>query len=73
MASSQLKLATFAIVSALLGNVDAFWRLNCANIQYGRIDPLVNPGGVAAHVHTAQGGSSKLDRVEAETSRLTRS
>jgi hypothetical protein len=72
MASSQLKLASFATVSALLGNVQAFWRLNCANIQYGRIDPLVNPGGVAAHVHTAQGGSSKSERVDRERSRLTK-
>jgi hypothetical protein len=48
-----------AALAALLGGAQAFWRLNCANIQYGRIDPIVNPGGIAAHVHTAQGGSSR--------------
>ena len=57
MASGYLKFAVLA-TATLFGGADAFWRLNCANIQYGRIDPLVNPGGVAAHVHTAQGGSS---------------
>jgi hypothetical protein len=46
-------------VTALLGHADAFWRMNCANIQLGRVDPIVNPGKVSAHVHTVQGGASK--------------
>ena len=57
--------ACSTVVFAVLffGGADAFWRLSCSNIQYGRIDPLVNYGGVAAHVHTAQGGSSMHFRL----------
>ncbi|KAK3717744.1 hypothetical protein LTR37_005515 [Vermiconidia calcicola] len=52
----------FAIPTVLalcfLGYVDAFWRMNCAVIQTGRVDPLVNYGAVAAHAHTIVGGSN---------------
>lgn len=58
----QLKLNTFtvavAIASLPIGMVDAFFRVNCGKIQTGRIDPIVNPGAVAAHAHTIVGGSS---------------
>jgi imidazolonepropionase-like amidohydrolase len=49
--------ATLAIAS--IGGVDAFFRINCAKIQVGRIDPIVNPGAIAAHCHTIVGGSSE--------------
>lgn len=49
-----------AISLPLFDGVDAFWRMNCAVVQTGRIDPLVNPGTVAAHAHTIVGGSSKI-------------
>ncbi|KAK4501816.1 hypothetical protein PRZ48_007625 [Zasmidium cellare] len=39
-------------------NVNAFWRMNCGIIQRGRIDPLVSPGQIAAHVHTIVGASN---------------
>lgn len=48
-----------ALVLHLLDGVEAFWRINCAVIQTGRVDPLVNPNAVAAHVHSIVGGSSK--------------
>lgn len=48
------------LAAVLAGSADAFWRINCANVQMGRIDPLVSPGGVAAHVHTLQGAASKF-------------
>ena len=48
----------------LLDCVDAFWRMNCAPIQVGRIDPLVDPGAVAAHTHLIDGGSSKTNSAE---------
>ncbi len=48
-----------ALALLLLGRVEAFWRMNCAVIQSGRIDPIVNPGEVAAHAHTIAGGSSR--------------
>ncbi|KAK4540919.1 hypothetical protein LTR36_008427 [Oleoguttula mirabilis] len=52
--------STVYAVAALffLAGVDAFFRLNCAIIQTGRVDPLVNPGTVAAHAHTIVGGSN---------------
>jgi hypothetical protein len=49
-----------SIVLFLLNEVEAFWRMNCAKIQTGRVDPIVNPGAVAQHCHTIVGGSSKL-------------
>ncbi|QIW99016.1 hypothetical protein AMS68_004534 [Peltaster fructicola] len=38
--------------------VDAFWRMNCAVVHTGRIDPIINPGTVSGHVHTIVGGSN---------------
>ncbi|KAF2434894.1 WSC-domain-containing protein [Tothia fuscella] len=53
------KYSAFAVAfAALLGDANAFWRMNCANIMFGRIDPIVNPGGIASHAHTVQGGSN---------------
>lgn len=51
-------LAVALIVAAT--QVNAFFRINCGIIQTGRVDPIVNPGAVAAHAHTIVGGSSKL-------------
>jgi hypothetical protein len=46
---------TVGLVSALVvGYAEAFFRINCANIQVGRIDPIVTPGKVSAHVHTGE-------------------
>lgn len=39
--------------------VHAFWRMNCDVIQTARIDPIVNPGALAAHCHTIVGASSQ--------------
>lgn len=49
-----------AAVFAFFGGATAFWRMDCAVVQTGRIDTLVNPGAIAAHAHTIVGGSSKL-------------
>ncbi|TKA82437.1 hypothetical protein B0A49_00036 [Cryomyces minteri] len=46
------------LASALIDSVDAFWRMNCAVIQTGRVDPVVNPGKLAAHAHTIIGASN---------------
>ncbi|KAK5166109.1 uncharacterized protein LTR77_008370 [Saxophila tyrrhenica] len=56
----MLSLVTVPATVALLflGGVDAFWRMNCGIIHTGRVDPLVNPGAVAAHAHTIVGGSN---------------
>lgn len=52
-----------AIVPFLFGNVNAFFRMRCSLIQQGRIDPVVNPGALAAHSHSIVGGSSKSDSI----------
>lgn len=51
-----------ALALTYLGGVDAFFRINCATINRGRIDPLVNPGTLAAHSHTIVGSASELER-----------
>jgi len=56
-------LSTFVLALALASNVHAFFRINCANIQRGRIDPLVNPGALAAHSHSIVGGSSRYTTI----------
>lgn len=52
-----------ALALTLLGSADAFWRMNCAMIQRGRIDTLVNPGAIAAHTHSIIGGSSEYHAI----------
>lgn len=41
-----------------LDQVDAFWRMGCATMLNGRIDPIVNPGRLSSHSHTIVGGSN---------------
>ncbi|KAF2721327.1 WSC-domain-containing protein, partial [Polychaeton citri CBS 116435] len=36
----------------------AFWRMNCAKIQIGRVDPVISPGQVSGHVHTLVGAAN---------------
>jgi hypothetical protein len=55
----QFKNVVAALALASVGGVDAFFRINCAKIQVGRIDPIVNPGALAAHCHSIVGGSSR--------------
>jgi hypothetical protein len=43
---------------ALAGYSEAFFRMSCpGRIVRERLDPIVNPGKVAGHVHTVSGGS----------------
>ncbi|TKA70234.1 hypothetical protein B0A55_06883 [Friedmanniomyces simplex] len=51
-------LPSAAAVLPFLHGAYAFWRMNCAVIQTGRVDPVVNPGAVAAHAHSIVGGSN---------------
>lgn len=47
-----------ALLAGLAGNVDAFWRMPClARSGVARIDPLVDFGGIAQHVHYIHGSS----------------
>lgn len=59
MRPSQVSRLIPGLVLAYAGLTNAFWRMNCGVIQTGRVDPLVNPGAIAAHAHTIVGGSSK--------------
>ncbi|KAG9688704.1 WSC-domain-containing protein, partial [Aureobasidium melanogenum] len=54
----QLRNSVATLALASIGGVDAFFRINCAKVQVGRIDPIVNPGALAAHCHTIVGGSN---------------
>jgi hypothetical protein len=56
-------ISTFVLAFTLASSVHAFFRINCANIQRGRIDPLVNPGALAAHSHSIVGGSSRYTTI----------
>ncbi|KAH6893527.1 hypothetical protein B0T10DRAFT_592516 [Thelonectria olida] len=42
----------------LATSVDAYWRMSCGLIQTGRVDPIINPGKVAGHVHKVSGASN---------------
>ncbi|KAH7092289.1 hypothetical protein FB567DRAFT_614146 [Paraphoma chrysanthemicola] len=43
---------------AMAGYSDAFFRMSCpGRVVRDRVDPIVNPGKVAGHVHTVSGGS----------------
>ena len=44
---------------ALIGQSLAFWRMGCSKLTLGRVDPIVSPGQVSAHVHTVVGSSSE--------------
>lgn len=48
----------FLAMAAAFGAADAFWRMEChGRVGLGRVDPLVNPGEVAQHVHHIHGSS----------------
>ena len=49
---------------ALAGQAAAFWRLPCrSQTGVARIDPLVDPGSIADHVHTIAGGGGMSDFI----------
>ncbi|ORY86922.1 hypothetical protein BCR37DRAFT_376215 [Protomyces lactucae-debilis] len=48
----------FALIS-LFSNTDAFWRMPCGqSFVTARMDPVVNPGQIASHVHAINGASN---------------
>lgn len=49
---------SLSILWLLAGPAAAFWRLPCGGtLVNDRADPIVNPGGVAGHVHQIMGGN----------------
>jgi hypothetical protein len=53
------------ILALLVSSVSAFWRMPCrSQTGHGRIDPIVDPGDISAHVHTIHGGGGKSQPSE---------
>jgi hypothetical protein len=49
-----------AILATYNVGVNAFWRMECqGRLGLARLDPIVNPNGVSAHVHAIHGSSGK--------------
>jgi hypothetical protein len=46
-------------IITLVGQSLAFWRMGCTTVTIGRVDSIVSPGQVSAHVHTVVGSSSE--------------
>lgn len=46
---------------ALVTQVQAFWRMNCALIQTGRVDPVISFGTASSHVHKIAGSASESE------------
>ncbi|KAI2613481.1 WSC-domain-containing protein [Hypoxylon fragiforme] len=44
--------------SYFIYGVEAYWRMSCSLIQTSRLDPIVSPGAVSAHVHKVSGASN---------------
>ena len=58
---------------ALAGCADAFFRMSCpARLVRDRIDPIVAPGQVSAHVHNIAGGSGFKARMSYADARASR-
>ena len=65
--SLKMKGNSLFAMAAAFGAADAFWRMEChGRVGLGRIDPLVNPGEVAQHVHAIHGSSGFSDKASYE-------
>jgi hypothetical protein len=64
MTTQRLYTVFTALFLLLVGNVQAFWRMECrARSGVARIDPLVANGTVSEHVHVIHGSSGKFSTV----------
>lgn len=69
MHNSRLVAILLACLTIFPKFTNAFWRLPCrGQLGVARLDPLMDPGEVASHVHTIHGAGSKqthcpLDRL----------
>lgn len=55
-----MKTSPLAAVLLFLSGVAAFWRMPCrSQTGVGRLDPIMDPGVIADHVHTIHGGGSE--------------
>jgi hypothetical protein len=65
-----------AVTLLLLAPVNAFWILSHGALTYERLDPILSPGQVSAHVHTIIGGNAfapTMDFAKTQTSTCTTS
>lgn len=60
MTVTRVTLPLLALATLCINYATAFWRMPCGIVQMGRIDPVVFPGTISAHVHKISGGSSML-------------
>lgn len=52
--------STAVALLLLAAQASCFWRMGCrGTTAFGRIDPIVQPGDISAHVYAAHGGSSE--------------
>lgn len=59
LAIRQMAKATILLLN--IGSASAFWRLECdGSVGLARMDPLMDFGRAADHVHTIKGGSGKF-------------
>ncbi|KAI8158274.1 hypothetical protein K4K49_004866 [Colletotrichum sp. SAR 10_70] len=57
MKFNAIKLSV-SVGALLVSSVDAFWRMECqGRVGLARVDPLMNPGEAATHVHAIHGSS----------------
>ena len=55
----KIQLTMTAVLSCLALEASAFWRMLCGEpVSVQMIDPIVNPGSVAMHVHHIEGPDS---------------
>lgn len=67
---AKMQITHFSVFSALLGASEAFFRMSCpGRLVRQRLDPIINPGGVAGHVHTISGGAGFAPTMTYETMR----
>jgi hypothetical protein len=59
--ASKLAVVAAMVMIFMIGNVNAYWRLECdGSVGLARLDPLMNFGTAGDHVHSIKGGSGKF-------------
>lgn len=72
MLPGGLTSTALGLAALLASPVTAYWRMPCpGRVLTERIDPIVNPGAIASHVHTVSGGNGfnfTMDYADARAS-----
>ena len=60
----KFAISVSTVIMAFALEASAFWRLPCRDrVSLQLVDPIVNPGGRAAHAHTIHGANSMFSVV----------